>query len=149
MSHGEARPAPSDVRAQTSQAASCTWLRPPDLAWYSAVSASDTRVSAEFPIPIDATPALKRGRYGNLVRQDEQLRLDRSPEVLANKLGISDKGVRHEQRKLLATYAAHEIARSCRFVHSSSDAAQHLVAGWMAVRIIDPLNVINVEDRKR
>ena len=52
-------------------------------------------------------------------------------------------GQRHE--KLLATQTGHQIARTQLGAQAAAEPAQHLVAGGMAVPVVDALEVVEVQ----
>ena len=122
----------------------------------------------------DAIAALPLGLIQLLVRAPVELRAvlpsvprrkadadgDAQPDIAGDDLHVGDGGtdaigkrlqlalrcVRGKYRELLAAEARHHVVIAGEFHQAARDALEHLVADVMAMRVVDHLEVIEVED---
>src|SRR5438552_13517812 len=72
-------------------------------------------------------------------------RTDPAGEAIGDRVGHAAVGLRHQDAELVATQPAHEIGLAHRAAHRVGDEPQDRVAGGVAVRVVDPLEVVQVE----
>ena len=74
---------------------------------------------------------------------------DQPAELLGQRGGRVDVGLGQDQQELLATVAAHEIDRPDVLAERVGDPSQDQVAGGVAVRVVEPLEVVEVDHHDR
>ena len=100
-----------------------------------AVGARDQRVGALARLPFGDA----RGRAHGHALERALGHLDRCTLV----------GVDGDDRELVAAVARHEVVGPHGLAHRVADAAQNLVAGQMALALVDALEVVEIHHRKR
>lgn len=82
-------------------------------------------------------------------RQGEALLAQALPQTL----GEHDSGMRgrvgQKDGELLATDASNQVAASDQLLELRGDTAQHQIPRWMAMGVVDPLEVIEIHDEQR
>ena len=75
--------------------------------------------------------------------------LDRLAKSLGRDAGFLDLGGRQDRGELFAAVAAGQIHLAGRFHQHLADVAEHFVAGRVAVRVVELLEMVDVEDHQR
>ena len=71
--------------------------------------------------------------------------LDRGPDAFGDRVGALEIGVGQDQRQLLATVARRGVGVAGVFLQHARYMPEHGVALWMAVGVVDGLEVVDVE----
>ena len=77
----------------------------------------------------------------------EPLALDELAQLLAQRRAFLDVGLGQDQHEFLAAVAADQVAGAEVFGDGLGDAAQDRVAGGVAIRVVDRLEVVDVDER--
>ena len=70
-------------------------------------------------------------------------------DPLEQLLGVDGRRLRQDDRELVAPDAAADVDGSDLVAHALGDLCQHGVAGEVADRVVDPLEVVEVDDQQR
>ena len=126
------------------------WFRPSDLAEYIAASASRTSESTRRSVPDPAGDADRdRDRQVRVALDREALALDERAQLLGQDGAFVDVGLGEDQHEFLAAVPADHVGRPQVRAERLGDAAQDHVAGRMAVRVVDGLEVVDVDEGDR
>ncbi len=79
----------------------------------------------------------------------ERLTGDRAPQPLGHHAGDMQIGFRHHDHELLAAVAAGQIDAADRLADTHGEFPEHVVAGVMAIAVIDRLEEVDVEHHQR
>ena len=90
-----------------------------------------------------------RGHAERLAGELHGHALDGPANSLGGHLAFGDLRVRHDDGELLAAVTARQVARFDDPRQRAADAPQHLVAGLMAVHVVELLEVVDVENQHR
>ncbi len=123
--------------------------RPPALAAYIARSALRRSSPAELaPELASATPMLARTRTGR--DADAQRRDERAEHALGRPLRLDRRRrVLEQDRELVAAEARGEVVLAQRRAQALGDRHEQRVAGRMAERVVDALELVEVEEHHR
>src|ERR1051326_7125931 len=83
-----------------------------------------------------------------LVRRDRQ-RADLIEDALGHGAGAAEVRVREDDRELVAAEAGEEVGRAQRLAHGAAELGEDDVADGVAERIVDLLEVVDVEHQER
>ena len=95
-----------------------------------------------------ATPTTDRDRE-RLALERARGRGDRRADPLGGRLGVLQAGPRKDEGELLAAVAGHEIHVADVRRQHAPDPAQDLVARLMTVRVVEPLEAVDVDNQQR
>ncbi len=80
---------------------------------------------------------------------DKRLVGDREAKSVGDDRGAAEAGLRHHDNEFLAAQAADQIDAAYVAQRTLSQFAQHVVAGEVAVAVIDLLEMVDVEHHQR
>ncbi len=115
---------------------------PAALAAYIAMSASRTIISTSVP---DAMPAEAEMRH--VAVAEEHRAVDRPEHALDGLLRELGTRVVEEDAEFVSTEARHEVVRADRRRDPCADRAHEVVAAAMTKRVVDGLEVVEIEER--
>ena len=86
---------------------------------------------------------------GHLRPARKPVTVKRSADPFRNTLGSGRPGVGQQKQKLLASPAAKKVHRAEATARHVAENAQHLVAGSVAVGVVDSLEVVKIDHHQR
>ena len=125
-----------------------TRFRPASFAAYIAASARSTSLSRSCPGACAPSP-IETVTSSALSPISNRLPAHRDPQPLGHGAGLVEVRLGEHDQELLAAVTSEEVVRPERLAAARRDLPQHLVAGLMAVGVVDPLEVIGVDHRDR
>src|SRR5262249_36754067 len=90
-----------------------------------------------------------RGHANRPVLRPERVLRERDAQALRGRERAGLVRLAEDERELLASEAARRVRRAERLVEELADALQHLVAERMAVRVVERLERVDVEEHER
>src|SRR5690606_16748261 len=79
----------------------------------------------------------------------EAVRGDGGADAINADQRVVERGVRQQQREFLAAVAGKDVGLAQKLLHACDELTQHFIAGVVAERVVEFLEMIDVEQRER